>query len=120
MREEKRPALLVPLDNADEAAVVEGLDVYPVSNLRQAADFIAGRINLTPYRVDLEKIFESHLVYEEDFVDVKGQSFDVTQDEAEHAKRAVEVAVAGGHNLLFIGPPGKAFIYNVGFWREAA
>ncbi|NLB59908.1 MAG: YifB family Mg chelatase-like AAA ATPase, partial [Lentisphaerae bacterium] len=97
MRAARRRALLVPEENADEAAVVEGLAVYPVSNLRQAADFLAGRINLTPHRVDLEKVFANHLAYDDDFAEVKGQ---------EHAKRAVEVAVAGGHNLLFIGPPG--------------
>ena len=68
--------------------------------------------------MNVAKVFATHLIYEEDFADVKGQPFDYAQDEAEHAKRAIEVAVAGGHNLLMIGPPGKALIYYVRFWRE--
>ena len=96
-REQGYRGMLVPVDNTEEAAVVAGLPVFPVRNLREAADFLDGKHTIAAHHVDSREFFVSHSIYDEDYCDVKGQ---------EGAKRAIEVATAGGHNLLAIGPPG--------------
>ena len=93
-----RRAILVPYENGEEASCVEGIDVIPVRTLRDAVDYLNGSLQIEPRYVDLGDLVKRDYAAEDDFADVKGQDV---------AKDAIEVAVAGGHNLLMVGSPGS-------------
>ncbi len=91
--------MMVPAENAPEAAVVDGIDVYGVTSLGEVLSYMRGEINPPPVKVDMNTLFSREgNRYDADFADVRGQ---------ENVRRALEVAVAGAHNAIMIGPPGS-------------
>ncbi len=89
---------LVPSENASEAAIVDGIDVIPITTLEDTVSILSGAAPAVSHKINRDELFRESSGYDVDYADVKGQ---------EHAKRALTVAVAGNHNIIMVGPPGS-------------
>jgi magnesium chelatase family protein len=99
VKKEKFKGFILPKQNVREAAVVQGIDVYGMENIKEVIEFISGKRNVEPTSAGtVDEFYARQETFEYDFSDVRGQ---------EYVKRALEVAAAGGHNILMIGSPGS-------------